>query len=526
MDSSTVIIGSGLAALWCAKACIARGLRPLILDGGDTLDASRQSLIDRLRATPPTLWSTADRLAIQDTPRSDRRLPKKRVFGSDYLYAHTRLNMQRHNATGDVTLALGGFSNAWAGALFPMIADDMQQWPLSREALDPAYRRVLQEIPLSTAEDDLQPFFPSHAIPCPALPDAAQITLLKHRLQRHRLTLQQHGLLFGQSRLAIRAAADNHSPGCQLCGNCLSGCPTGAVYNAGQEMLRLQQRGEVDYRPGMIVDWLEERDTTVQLHGRHADDTPFRLACSRLFLAAGALGSSRILIHSPFWSGEPLRLVCSDKFFVPCLQGHGVPGIVDEARHVFPGLFLLLRNEGISPCHLLIQVSPMNALAMNAVGLNPVTMGSRMKRLLNPLLSRGLFFWGSLHSRDSSHLEVHRGETPTGPWRVVGRENEGSGLIVKRLMRLFRGLRRQTGFVPLGMAAMLAGPGAGNHLGGSFPMVAGVPQRGQSDLLGRPGGLQRVHLVDSSTFPSVTGTTIGLTIMANAWRIGSEAPEG
>jgi choline dehydrogenase-like flavoprotein len=43
------------------------------------------------------------------------------------------------------------------------------------------------------------------------------------------------------------------------------------------------------------------------------------------------------------------------------------------------------------------------------------------------------------------------------------------------------------------------------------------------DLQGRPTGFSRVHLVDASVFPSLPATTITLSVMANAHRIGSVA---
>ncbi len=46
-----------------------------------------------------------------------------------------------------------------------------------------------------------------------------------------------------------------------------------------------------------------------------------------------------------------------------------------------------------------------------------------------------------------------------------------------------------------------------------------------TDRLGRPHGLKRVHVIDASTFPSISATTITLTAMANARRIASEAGE-
>jgi choline dehydrogenase-like flavoprotein len=52
--------------------------------------------------------------------------------------------------------------------------------------------------------------------------------------------------------------------------------------------------------------------------------------------------------------------------------------------------------------------------------------------------------------------------------------------------------------------------------------MSSEPQPGQTDALGRPHGLERVHLVDSSVFPSIPATTITLSVMANAYRIATE----
>ena len=49
------------------------------------------------------------------------------------------------------------------------------------------------------------------------------------------------------------------------------------------------------------------------------------------------------------------------------------------------------------------------------------------------------------------------------------------------------------------------------------------PKRLESDLLGRVKGWNHVHIVDSSTFPSIPPGPIVLSIMANAYRISQEA---
>ena len=40
-----------------------------------------------------------------------------------------------------------------------------------------------------------------------------------------------------------------------------------------------------------------------------------------------------------------------------------------------------------------------------------------------------------------------------------------------------------------------------------------------TNIWGNPKGWSRIHVVDSSVFPSIPGTTVGLLAMANARRI-------
>ncbi len=55
-------------------------------------------------------------------------------------------------------------------------------------------------------------------------------------------------------------------------------------------------------------------------------------------------------------------------------------------------------------------------------------------------------------------------------------------------------------------------------MGGRHPVYS-------SDFLGRPAGLKRVHIVDAANFPTIAGSTIAFTIMANADRIATSQAE-
>src|SRR5262249_5847548 len=81
---------------------------------------------------------------------------------------------------------------------------------------------------------------------------------------------------------------------------------------------------------------------------------------------------------------------------------------------------------------------------------------------------------------------------------------------------------RHLGGAPVVPAMQFAAPGRSYHSGGTFPMRA-LPGRLETDVLGQLAGLERVHLIDASVFPSIPATTITLTVMANARRIATQA---
>ena len=99
---------------------------------------------------------------------------------------------------------------------------------------------------------------------------------------------------------------------------------------------------------------------------------------------------------------------------------------------------------------------------------------------------------------------------------------EAGGTFVDTARAYGRGLGA-AGLTALMPARRLNPAGSSFHAGATLPM-ARTPGPGQSDTLGRPHGLAHLHLVDASCLPAIPATTITLSVMANAHRIGSRAP--
>ena len=134
-------------------------------------------------------------------------------------------------------------------------------------------------------------------------------------------------------------------------------------------------------------------------------------------------------------------------------------------------------------------------------------------------LERLIVIFGYLPSDESSTLRLTlRGAN--GPLQVEGVPNPRAKEVMKAVVRKLRAQRKYLRGIPA--IGSLDLPGGGNHTGGTFPMRS-APQELETDPVGRPHGLKRVHLVDSSVFPSLSAATITLTTMANAHRIASQS---
>ncbi len=138
------------------------------------------------------------------------------------------------------------------------------------------------------------------------------------------------------------------------------------------------------------------------------------------------------------------------------------------------------------------------------------------------ILNRLWLVQGYFHSNESSQVKLSY--DPNGDQLAFQQiEKTDTKERLSRLVTQFNRLSASIGGRLLSRSSILEKTGRGFHFGGSFPMSSN-PGPGQTDILGRLWNSKRVHAVDASILPSIPATTITLTVMANAYRIGKEIP--
>ena len=500
-----------------------------MLDAGLTVEPDRLGLVEKLRLKRPEEWTPADLAAYQGGMIPDAGgVPLKLVYGSDFAYreADEHLGAHYYGVGLRPSLARGGLSNVWGATLLSFLEGDLGEWPFELSRLAPHYSAVLQLTGLAARRDPLEDLFPLYRAELTELRPSAQSRQLLETLERNRQALARAGIRFGRSRLAVRGNLPATPGGCVYCRLCMYGCPYGYIYTSADSVAEFLKSPNFTYQSGVIVTQVRESAHGAEVSGYERETRrPLTWQGSRVFLAAGTIATTRILLRSLGAYDQTAWLKDSQYFLVPLVLFHRVRGATREWLHALSQVFVdVLDPRGQNPtAHL--QIYSNNDLISQAVAGAFGPLQRPLGFLVRNLQERLLVAQGYLHSQHSSRIAMClRRDVATGGERLELRAelNPSTRAHVRRLVLSLCKHAPRLGAMPVPLMLKIAQPGRGFHSGSSFPMSK-EPRGFQTDLLGRLPGWKRIHAVDATVFPSIPATTITFSAMANAHRIGTEA---
>ena len=525
------VIGSSFAGIAAAQAIIDRGYKVTILDVGEQLDVRRQGVVQTLHDQDPIRWTTNGANFIRENATFGQSfLPKKMHFGSDYIYADDRpFSRVFTKAEGRVpypTLAKGGFSNIWGAAALPIDSCDMSNWPISHSDLEPYFKKIAELIPLCGGEGNLSDSFPTYRSVVGGLDIGPQGKSLLVDLKRAKDRLLERHSLYGKSRLAIHSQADgNNILPCNGCGHCFTGCVRNSIFSTLPILEGLVHAKKAEYVSGFYVNKIDERNSRVFISGIDTRlNEEVELIFDAVFVGAGPINSTRLLLRSKNIYDQAVHLKESQKFVIPLFRLRGADTAIDYPSITLASVFFETKVPTISDHWVHTQIIPMNEMIIDAAGLLGVKhfLG---KRIWRPLLRRMMVGWVGMHSDHSSHIELvlRRGTKNEDTLELDLQVSEKARAIARKVANdLFqKGLLFNSLFCY--WMIKFSNPGSGTHCGSSFPMKAKPIGQFDTDTFGRPFGWSKVFVVDSSVLPSIPGTTLAFTVMANAYRIATTA---
>lgn len=516
------VVGSGPSGVSCAYALVNKGLEVTMLDVGSDIEPETKNVVNQLEKSEH--WSPLIIQKIKDKMHAG--LDKgyiKYAYGSDYPYRDVNkyIKMQARGVSCLPSFGKGGLSAVWGASVMPYLDQDISDWPITIKDLEPHYGAVIKFMNIAAIKDDLSELFPLYTKNPQIFRLSNQAELLLTEFNRSKKQLREQGFLFGHSRLAVQFEKSQKKPGCVYCGLCMYGCPYGLIYNSVFTLEYLKKHKNFHYIKDVIVKKVKELGDNVKIVAQNrieGDEKTYE--GSRVFLGCGTLSTTKIMLTSMEAYNQDILIKDSQHFILPFLTYKGVGNVTKEKLHSLSQLYIELFDKKLSPYSIHLQIYTYNDLYEYDLKKRFGVFYNPLKKLFEKFMDRIIVMQGYIHSANSSSISVKLSNDPPNKLILRKRENKSANKIIKSLISKFFKNKKYFRMIPLLPLLKISKPGEGNHYGCSFPMKK-KPKKFESDVLGRPYGFKRVHIVDVSVFPSIATQTITLTIMSNAHRIAS-----
>jgi hypothetical protein len=523
--TDAIVVGSGPGGVHAAAALVEAGRDVLLLDFGET---------DR-RYAP--LIPDADFLRIRRTDEHQHRY----FLGDDFEgipFGGVRVGAQltpprqhiiahdaRLAATSDgfavvQSLARGGLAAGWGAGVFPFSDAELSPMGLSLAEMQPHYDVIVRRIGVAGASDDLAAFFPDSPGCMPALELDTVAGVVFDAYRRRRASLNRRGFFLGHARLAV-ATRPHRGRGPERYDDMAYWAdPDHSVYRPQWTLEELQRSPRFTYLADRLVRRFAEEDTgvVVEASTRSGGLTEEHRARA-LVLAAGTLGTTRIVLRSLERWDVPVPLLCNPYSYAPTLNLRALGRPVRDRRSSLAQLTAMMRADDGTGRLLQAQVFSYRSLLAFKL-MKELPLDHRASRAALQVLSPYFTILG-IHHEDRPTAAKHSTLRRVGgddvldvryqPDDTERRRQRGDE---RRMLRFFARL----GCVPL--TVVRPGHGANMHYAGAFPMT---PEGGDltCDRRGRLRPTRRVYVADGSVFPWLPPKGLTFNLMAHADRVGT-----
>jgi choline dehydrogenase-like flavoprotein len=495
------VIGSGPSGVAVSKALLQKNLKVTMLDYG--LD-----LVDSKKLVKKNSLS--------------KHFIRKKIWGSDFPYINMNKNLTIHPEKYFISNAIGGLSNVWGAAILPFNKNELKKWPSKTKNLNKYYKKILNFIPSTIPIDGISEYYNFKNSKIENYNYIDSLEEFYGNLQNRSSELKNQNIYFGKSKLAVEFNTKDNE--CTYCNQCMSGCPQNLIYNSKFTVLELLKDKNFKYKKGYCVEKFEESTNGLYI-ACVKDNKIMKIKADRVYLATGAISSYKIICETYRYYNKNISIKDSAYFIMPFYSFKKLKSMnkTITGSHSLSKIFLSVNLNKFNNATL--QLYTLNKEIINAV-LEKFKIPKFLNRFFLFFLSkRIILILGYLHSSYSSGMKIKLNKNALMRKIIITPNIESNkSKIIKKIVKklnacssFFRGK-----FIS---SLLLSGyPGESNHFGGMFPM-SNRPTKFKTDIYGRLATSKLIHIVDSTVFPTIPSSTITLSVMANAYRIGDSYDE-
>jgi hypothetical protein len=524
-----IVVGSGASAVHAAWPLVEDGREVLMLDVGHEDAAYRQIIPElpfaELRRTDAQqhryfLGERFEGIPLGLLGSGPQLTPPRHYVLKQEVDAPCLAPVIASQFDAIESLALGGLAGAWGAGCFSFLDSELRRAGLDPAQIRPHYEKVARRIGVSAGDDDLGPLFGTLEARMPGLELDSNAERIYERYRRQRDSFISRGTYVGRTPLAVlsqplgerRPQSYGDMDFWSNCGGC--------VYRAALSVRELRKRPNFCYHRPYLVERFQEKAGQVVACARSLiDNSAETFSARRLILAAGALGTTRIVLRSLEKYDEAVPLTCNPHSYVPSIHLPAIGMPQKQRRHSLAQLTLVFDATGTREHLVQAQAFSYRSLMLFRL-LNQSSLALREALLMMRALAPYLVIWLINHEDAQSESRVcrlRRDQAGNDRLEISYSRSTPEEAIQSFEEAKIRDAIRMLGCLPL--KTVRSRHGASIHYGSQLPM-SDEDKPLTTERSGRLRGTEAVFIADGAALAYLPAKGLTFTLMANADRIG------
>jgi len=491
-----IIIGSGVAGINSAWPIVKAGKKVLMLDVGYTKFDQINNLDGKIDSSPKV------------------RAPEFSYVFRDFKNFYN-LNTSKFSPNG--SLAMGGLSNAWSALVSSFTNDEFDKYPFNRSDIINNYDSVAKRIGISGEKNgDLVDWLGTDYFMQSNLPIHPFIEKILKKYEKKKISIQNLNVKMGRHHQAILSSKHINRPA--FSHDSMDGYKNtnGSVYNSADEIPELKKYQNFKYLNGYFVKDIMEDDKKCNITAQNIKDMSLKNFNSKiLILAAGTIGSTKLILKMKKYSNKPLVLKNTPMYpFAIFFPTEFKRNATYKAFTHWHMSYVLQFNDLPERYKIYGHLTPTDGIdekeLINRIPL-PSIISKWITKFIWPKMILGTCIFPGFFSKNQIELDTN------DLLKITGNTDEKYISYVKKSKKILSKTFRKLGgvFLTNPLPPIL---GSDCHYASTLPMTSN-PKEMQTNENGLLYGNRNIYIVDGSVLTELPAKSHTFTIMANADRI-------